>query len=223
MNISPKLPEEWLNILKAAFEAPYFKDLKTYLLQEKKAGKLIYPQSQLIFNAFEKCNLSDLKVVILGQDPYHGPDQAQGLSFSVPIGVSTPPSLKNIFKEIQSDIGYLNIKVSDLTDWANQGVFLLNATLTVEANKAGSHQGKGWEIFTDYVIKNISEHKEHVVFMLWGNFAKRKKALIDTKKHLVLEAAHPSPLSAHQGFIGCKHFSQANAWLKVNGLKEIYW
>jgi uracil-DNA glycosylase len=184
---------------------------------------VVYPPGKEIFNAFNHCPMRAVKVVILGQDPYHGPGQAHGLSFSVKQGIRFPPSLLNIFKEIKSDIGLDMPPNGDLTRWANQGVFLLNATLTVRAYQAGSHQNQGWETFTDEVIKAISFQRENVVFMLWGAYAQKKAELIDTEKHLILKAPHPSPLSAHRGFLGCRHFSKANEYLIEKQLKPIEW
>ena len=204
------------------FESPYFRELaesvrKAYL------SKPVYPPPKLIFNAFTLCPFDKVKVVILGQDPYHGKGQAHGLSFSVPDGVRQPPSLKNIYKEIESDVHVKMPESGNLERWAEQGVLLLNATLTVEASQPNSHQTWGWQNFTHKVIEKISEEKEHVVFMLWGRFAQDKESLIDTSKHLVLKAAHPSPFSAHSGFFGCKHFSKSNDYLKEYGLEPIKW
>ncbi len=220
--VDPQIEESWKETLKNEFNAPYFSELKKFLIEEKKQHT-VYPPGPMIFNAFNHTPLANVKVVIIGQDPYHGPGQAQGLCFSVPDDIRKPPSLQNIFKEIAADVGTPPPQSGDLTRWANQGVLLLNATLTVRAHTAGSHQGKGWEQFTDTAIKTVSEVREKVVFLLWGRFAQKKEALIDTSKHLVLKAAHPSPLSAHNGFFGCKHFSKTNHWLKENGLKEIIW
>lgn len=217
-----KLSDSWKEVLKDEFEKDYFKILaKT--VREKYLHDKVFPPPKLVFNALELCPFEQVRVVILGQDPYHGPDQAHGLSFSVPFGVHPPPSLKNIYKEIASDMGREIPPSGNLEHWATQGVLLLNATLTVEASKPGSHQGMGWEVFTDSIIKKISDEKEQVVFLLWGNYARTKKALINTKKHLVLEAPHPSPLSAYTGFFGCKHFSKTNEYLKSNALEEIDW
>lgn len=217
-----KIEESWRLALQTEFDQAYFSALIQFLKGEKSKGKVIYPPGSLIFNAFDTTPLSDLKVVILGQDPYIKPNQAMGLSFSVPKGVRTPPSLKNIYKEIQQDIGGTLPDHGDLTAWAEQGVFLLNAALTVEAGKSGSHLKKGWGQFTDAVIRTISTMKTGVVFMLWGNFAKNKRALIDESKHLVLAAAHPSPL-AGGAFFGNKHFSKANAYLEEQGVAPIDW
>jgi uracil-DNA glycosylase len=217
-----KIEESWKEALKEEFEKPYFQTLALYLKNEKANGKVIYPPGNLIFNAFEKTPFPKVEVVILGQDPYHNPGEAMGLSFSVPKGIKIPPSLQNIYKEINSDLGVPVPTHGDLTSWAEQGVFLLNAILTVEKNQPASHQKIGWQFFTDAVIKKLSTERTGIVFMLWGNFAKKKKELIDTSKHLVLEAAHPSPL-AGGAFFGCKHFSQANDYLKKNGAKTIDW
>jgi uracil-DNA glycosylase len=217
-----KIESSWKAALQDQFNQPYFEGLVTFLKAERTAEKVIFPAGPLIFNAFEQTPIDQVKVVILGQDPYHNPGEAMGLSFSVPKGKRTPPSLVNIYKEIHADLNLPIPKHGDLTSWAAQGVFLLNAMLTVEQKKPGSHQKKGWETFTDSVIKTISDTKENVVFMLWGNFAKGKKALIDTSKHLVLEGVHPSPLAGN-GFSGCKHFSQANQYLAKHGKMQIDW
>ena len=214
----------WKEVLKDEFTKPYFQQVVTFLRSEKASGKVIYPPGPLIFNAFNKTPFDKVSVVIIGQDPYHGPGQAHGLSFSVPQGIKQPPSLVNIFKEIKSDIGLdLLSGPGDLTHWAEQGVLLLNAALTVRAGEAYSHAKFGWADFTDAVISKISEIKEHVVFLLWGKFAQEKQALIDETKHHVLKAAHPSPLSAHNGFLGCKHFSKTNQLLMQDGLPPIDW
>lgn len=222
-SINPQIHESWKVVLAKEFNKPYFQALKSFLLEEKNKGKKIYPPGSEIFNAFNLCPLDELKVVILGQDPYHGAGQAHGLCFSVKDGMKPPPSLVNIFKEIQTDLGLHIPKSGNLTPWAKQGVFLLNAILTVEANQAASHQKRGWEEFTDAVISTISSQKTGVVFLLWGNFAQSKTALIDARKHLILKAAHPSPFSAYNGFFGCKHFSKTNLWLKERGKKGIDW
>ena len=218
-----KMEPGWKSVLKAEFSKPYFEQATQHIKIEKSQGKTIYPPGKQIFNAFDTTPFKNVKVVILGQDPYHGPGQAHGLCFSVQRGVPPPPSLLNIFKELQSDIGMEIPAHGDLTHWAEQGVFLLNASLTVRAGEPMSHAQIGWAPFTDTVIKTISEKKEHVVFLLWGKFAKVKKALIDTNKHLVLTAAHPSPLSAHNGFLGCKHFSATNQYLVSKGIDPIDW
>jgi len=217
-----KIEESWREALQKEFDQPYFSALIQFLKSEKAKGKTIYPPGSLIFNAFDTTPLSQLKVVVLGQDPYIKPNQAMGLSFSVPKGIRTPPSLKNIYKELNTDLGLPIVNHGDLTAWANQGVFLLNAALTVEAGDSGAHLDKGWGQFTDAVIRLISEEREHIVFMLWGNFAKAKGKLIDANKHLVLNAAHPSPL-ARGAYFGSKHFSQANAYLESKGLGKIDW
>jgi uracil-DNA glycosylase len=220
--VQPQIHESWKAALKDQFEAEYFSKLKDFLVEEKKQA-LIYPPGPFIFNAFEQTPLDKVKVVILGQDPYHGQGQAHGLCFSVPHGVKPPPSLVNIFKEIESDLGIKPPSHGNLESWAKQGVMLLNATLTVRADQAGSHQNKGWENFTDSVIKTISAQRQNIVFILWGNYAKAKKNLIDSSKHLILEAAHPSPFSAYNGFFGCRHFSKSNDWLRQHGIEEINW
>lgn len=217
-NIDPK----WAQKLQSEWQQPYFEQLSNYVDSEYNK-QTIYPPKKLIFNAFKSCNFDHLKVVILGQDPYHGEGQAHGLCFSVNEGIKIPPSLRNIYKEITSDLEIETPKSGNLERWAEQGILLLNATLTVRENEAGSHQKKGWEIFTDAVIKIISEEKEGVVFLLWGNYAIKKGEIIDASKHHILTAAHPSPLSASRGFLGCKHFSKTNAYLKQKGLPQINW
>lgn len=216
------IEESWKRVLNSEFEKEYFKTLRDFIHSEYR-NKIIYPPAKQIFNAFDSCPFESVKVVILGQDPYHEPSQAHGLSFSVLPPCPPPPSLVNIYKEIRSDVGDLVSANGDLTDWSRQGVLLLNATLTVEAHKAGSHQNKGWETFTDSAIKALAENREHLVFMLWGSYAQRKGAFIDRSRHLVLQAPHPSPLSAYRGFFGCKHFSAANAYLTSQGLSPIVW
>ena len=218
-----RLSESWKSRLLSEFQQPYMMELKDFLVQEIKSKKCIYPQPNEYFSAFDIIPFEEVKVVILGQDPYHGPRQAHGLCFSVRPSVSIPPSLVNIFKELQSDIGISKPKHGCLTTWATQGVLLLNATLTVEAGKAGSHQNKGWEIFTDRVVSLLNEEREHLVFILWGSYAQRKGAFISKEKHLVLKAPHPSPFSADRGFFGCAHFSKANVYLRAHGKKEIDW
>lgn len=214
----------WLEVLHDEFDKPYMQKLREFLKQEKEAGIKVYPKGSDIFNAFNKTPFTKLKTVILGQDPYHGPNQAIGLSFAVNKGITVPPSLKNIYKELQTDIpGFTMPSHGDLTGWAEQGVLMLNATLTVQAGKPGSHQKKGWEIFTDTVIRTISEQKEGVVFLLWGKFAQAKEELIDTAKHHVLKAAHPSPYSADNGFFGCHHFSKTNEILIKEDKAPIDW
>jgi uracil-DNA glycosylase len=213
----------WLVPLGQEFEQPYMQALKAFLLAEKQQGKVIYPESKNIFNAFNSTPLDAVKVVILGQDPYHGPQQAHGLCFSVQPGVQVPPSLQNMFKELQRDIGFKHPGHGCLQAWANQGVLLLNATLTVQQAAAGSHQGRGWEQFTDRAIQIVNEQCSGVVFLLWGSYAQKKATFIDQQKHLVLKAPHPSPLSAHRGFIGCGHFSLANSYLVSQGKTPIDW
>lgn len=217
------IEESWKKALKDEFAKPYFHQIVTHLKMEKMAGKTIYPPGPLIFNAFAKTPLPAVKVVILGQDPYHNPGQAHGLSFSVPDGVPPPPSLVNIYKEITADTGIPMPRTGNLTPWAEQGVLLLNASLTVRMNEPGSHAKIGWADFTNAVIKHISDDRTHVVFLLWGRFAQEKQSLIDATKHLVLKAAHPSPLSAHNGFFGCRHFSRTNEYLVKNGIDPIDW
>ena len=218
-----KMHSSWKPVLNEEFEKPYFKDLITFVKSEY-ATKVCYPKGSQIFSAFDHCHFDQVKVVIIGQDPYHGPNQANGLCFSVNDGIPFPPSLQNIFKEIETDLNLPIPKTGNLERWADQGVFLLNATLTVRQAEAGSHQGKGWEKFTDAVIKQISAEKENVVFLLWGGFAQKKAALIDASKHHILKSGHPSPLSANRGFwFGNKHFSQTNEFLKSKGMKEIEW
>lgn len=214
----------WKEVLKDEFSKPYFQQIVTFLRSEKASGKTIYPPGPLIFNAFDATPFDKVSVVILGQDPYHGPGQAMGLSFSVPKGVKLPPSLVNIFKEIKSDIGIdMPFNNGDLTHWAQQGVLLLNAALTVRAGEAYSHAKYGWADFTNAVIQKISDENKNVVFLLWGKFAQEKQSLIDETRHHVLKAAHPSPLSAHAGFFGCKHFSKTNQLLMEDGLEPIDW
>jgi len=220
--VNPKLQEGWKELLKDEFSAPYFIALKQFLVEEKKKH-VVYPPGHLIFNALNLVPPDQVKAVIIGQDPYHGPGQAHGLCFSVPEGIKPPPSLVNIFKELQSDLGIPFPSHGNLTSWAQQGVLLLNAVLTVRAHEPRSHAGKGWEKFTDAVIRNLSAHREGIVFMLWGNDARTKEPLIDTGKHYVLRAAHPSPYSASNGFFGCKHFSKTNEILRSHGIPEINW
>ena len=218
-----KIEAGWKSFLKEEFKQPYFLQVVTHLKTERSAGKIIYPPGSMIFTAFDKTPPDRLKVVILGQDPYHNPGQAHGLSFSVPNGVTPPPSLLNIYKEIAADIGLQLPRKGNLEKWAEQGVLLLNAALTVRANEPGSHAKIGWMDFTDAVIRAISERKEHLVFLLWGRFAQEKQVLIDETKHLVLKAAHPSPFSADKGFFGCRHFSKTNEYLVKNGIDPIDW
>ncbi len=217
-----QIEESWKQVLIEEFEKDYFKSMAEFLRAEKQSGKKIYPPGQLIFNAFNITPFEKVKVVILGQDPYHNPGEAMGLSFSVPRGVRTPPSLVNIYKELYNDLEIPLAVHGDLTFWAEQGVFLLNAMLTVEHKKAGSHRKSGWQNFTDAVIRKLSEERENLVFMLWGNFAKQKKELIDGNKHLILEAAHPSPL-ARGAYFGSRHFSKANYYLEQNNISPINW
>jgi uracil-DNA glycosylase len=220
--INPDIEEGWKKILWEEFQLSYFRELKDFLVEEKKKYT-IYPPGKLIFNAFNQTPFERVKVVILGQDPYHGPGQAHGLCFSVPRGVPQPPSLVNIFKELHTDLGVSVPVHGNLEKWADRGVLLINATLTVRAGQAGSHQGRGWETFTNHVIEKISEIRNGVVFLLWGRYAQAKESLIDGGKHLILKAAHPSPLSAYNGFFGCRHFSRANAYLEQLGIKGIDW
>ncbi len=217
-----RIDESWKAVLAGEFEKPCFATLTGFVRSEYKTHK-IYPPAKLIFNAFDQCPFDQLKVVILGQDPYHGPGQAHGLCFSVNDGIPFPPSLRNIFTELKNDVGKPIPQSGNLTGWAQQGVLLLNATLTVQENLAGSHQKKGWEQFTDAVIKTIDAQKEHVVFILWGNYAISKREFIDKTKHLVLTSVHPSPLSASRGFFGNHHFSLTNDFLIKNGLEPIKW
>ncbi|RZK48619.1 MAG: uracil-DNA glycosylase [Pedobacter sp.] len=214
----------WLKVLGNELEKPYMKNLKSFLLEEKQKGFVVYPKNADIFNAFNHTPFDKVKVVILGQDPYHGQGQAHGLSFSVQRGIAIPPSLRNMYKELAEDFaGFKTPLHGDLTSWADQGVLLLNATLTVRANEAASHQKRGWETFTNQVISTLSKERSGIVFLLWGRFAQQKEVLIDTTKHFVLKTAHPSPLSAYNGFFGSKHFSTANQLLEKQGLKPIDW
>ena len=218
-----KIEPSWKQHLNQEFGQPYMADLKKFLKNEMDKKKTIYPKATNFFKAFDATPFDDVKVVILGQDPYHGPGQAHGLSFSVPQGVPVPPSLKNIYKEIERDLKVPMPKHGNLEGWAKQGVLLLNATLSVEGGKAGSHQKRGWEQFTDGAIRALNDQREHLVFMLWGSYAQKKGEFIDRKKHLVLTAPHPSPLSAHRGFLGSQHFSKANKYLQAQGLKPVDW
>ncbi|HTM99378.1 MAG TPA: uracil-DNA glycosylase [Pedobacter sp.] len=218
------LTPDWLKHLDQEFEKPYMKTLKSFLLEEKQKGFTVYPKSGDIFNAFNHTPFEQVKVIILGQDPYHGTGQAHGLSFSVQKGMVVPPSLKNMYKELASEFSDFKIPShGNLTSWADQGVLLLNATLTVRAHEAGSHQKRGWEIFTDKVITELSAHRKGLVFLLWGRYAQQKEALIDQQKHHILKAAHPSPFSAYNGFFGCGHFAKANELLAREGLTPINW
>jgi len=218
-----KLEPTWLSLLSDLFETPWFAEIKNKIVQERKQYT-IYPPANLFFNAMDLCPVPNTKVVILGQDPYHGTGQAHGLSFSVPRGIDVPPSLQNIYKELELDLGIAPANHGNLESWAKQGVLLLNASLSVRANSPASHFYIGWEQFTDSIIQRLSECKENLVFLLWGSFARKKKILIaQNKNHLVLEAPHPSPLSAHKGFLGCKHFSKANQFLQAQGLEPVCW
>ena len=217
-----RIDDSWKQVLQEEFEKDYFQSIKSFLVREIKNGKKIYPPGKLIFNAFDSTPFANVKVVILGQDPYHNPGEAMGLCFSVPKGVSVPPSLKNIYKEIQNDLQIPPPAHGDLSSWASQGVFLLNAMLTVEKNKAGSHRKIGWQEFTDAVIRKLSEERDGLVFLLWGNFAKSKSVLIDQSRHLILESVHPSPLAGKR-FFNNHHFSQANEYLRNKGKTPIDW
>lgn len=221
-DITPKIEESWKKALWDEFQSPYFSALRDFLVEER-SRYTVYPPGPKIFNAFDSTPLHSVKAVILGQDPYHGKGQAHGLCFSVPQGIQPPPSLVNIFKELHADTGIALPDHGNLEPWAGRGVMLLNATLTVRASSAGSHQNKGWEQFTDRVIQVISEQRDHVVFLLWGRYAQAKENLIDGGKHLVLKAAHPSPFSAYNGFFGCRHFSKTNTYLASVGQQEIDW
>ncbi len=221
-DINPNIEEGWKKILWEEFQSPYFSELKKFLVEET-ASHTIYPPGKLIFNAFQHTPFDRVKVVILGQDPYHGAGQAHGLCFSVPPGIKAPPSLVNIFKELQSDLEIAIPAHGNLESWADQGVLLVNATLTVRAGEAGSHQKRGWETFTNAVIEKISREKTNVVFLLWGRYAQAKESLVDGEKHLVLKAAHPSPFSAYNGFFGCQHFSKANSFLEQKGIEPPSW
>jgi uracil-DNA glycosylase len=218
-----QIEESWKKVLHHEFSQPYFAGIVSFLKAEKLAGKTVYPPGKFIFNAFNTTPFDKVKIVLLGQDPYHGPGQAHGLSFSVPNGIAQPPSLINIFKELHKDVGIPIPKSGNLTSWAEQGVLLLNASLTVRANEPMSHAKIGWAEFTNAVIQKVSDQKNNVVFLLWGKFAQEKQILIDDSKHLILKAAHPSPFSVERGFFGCKHFSKANDYLKKNGIDEIDW
>ncbi|MEI6480171.1 MAG: uracil-DNA glycosylase [bacterium] len=222
MSQTIRIEESWKKALENEFGKTYFKELSDFVKDEYKKHK-VFPQPKDIFRAFDMCPFNKVKVVIIGQDPYHGAHQANGLSFAVHEGIQIPPSLQNIFKEIKSDLGIEPVQNGDLSRWAKQGVLLLNATLTVRASSPGSHQNKGWEEFTDAAIKALSDQRENLVFMLWGNYAKKKGMVIDRSKHLVLESAHPSPFSAANGFFGCKHFSKTNKYLQEHEKTEIDW
>lgn len=217
------LEESWYQYLGAEFEKPYMQQLRQFLRHEKDAKKIIYPKSENVLNAFKLTPFDQVKVVILGQDPYHGPNQAHGLCFSVLEGVALPPSLQNIYKELKADLGIQPVKTGYLVPWAEQGVLLLNSVLTVEKGQPASHQGKGWEQFTDKAISVLNQEKEGLVFLLWGAYAQKKGSHIDATRHCVLKAAHPSPFSAHNGFLGCRHFSKANEFLQKQGKTPIDW
>jgi uracil-DNA glycosylase len=218
-----QLHESWKTLLMDEFQQPYMQSLREFLASEKRQGKTVYPPGNLIFNALNSTQFGSVKVVILGQDPYHGVGQAHGLCFSVNQGVPPPPSLQNIFKELHTDLGIERPAHGCLSHWADQGVLLLNSVLTVEAGKPASHEGKGWERFTDAVVGEVNTLREHVVFLLWGSYAQKKGAIIDSHRHLVLKAPHPSPLSASRGFFGCRHFSEANSYLLETGQTPIDW
>ena len=218
-----RLGPSWKNRLENDFTQPYMISLRQFLLERKGSGAIIYPSGEFIFNALNSTPFDAVKVVILGQDPYHGPGQAHGLCFSVQDGVAVPPSLLNIYKELEADLGSSRPPGGNLQHWAEQGVLLLNAVLTVERGRAGAHQGKGWEKFTDRIVSELNESRDGLVFMLWGSYAMKKGAMIDRNRHLVLTAPHPSPLSAHRGFFGCRHFSKANAWLQQHGQSPVNW
>lgn len=221
--MSNRYHASWEPLLKPLFKQDYMRRLSAFV-QRERAQSLVFPPEPLVFNAFKLTPFEDIKVVILGQDPYHNDGQAHGLSFSVPDGIALPPSLKNIYTELVSDIpGFVYPRSGDLTSWAKQGVLLLNATLTVRAHQAASHQGQGWEVFTDQIIQLISQKLDGIVFLLWGSYAQKKSMLIDLQKHCVLKTVHPSPLSAHRGFFGCKHFSKANEYLLAKGKEPIDW
>ena len=217
-----KISADWKELLQEEFDKPYFEELTRFVRAEYTSG-VIYPPARNIFRAFDKCPVDSLKVVIIGQDPYHGPGQANGLCFSVNDGIPFPPSLQNIFKEINADMGTTVPQSGNLDRWAEQGVLLLNSVLTVRAHYAASHAGKGWEQFTDAVVKTISERKKNLVYMLWGSYAQRKGGVVDARENLILKSVHPSPLSAYRGFFGCKHFSQANVYLQSVGKQPIEW
>ncbi|MEM6261294.1 MAG: uracil-DNA glycosylase [Bacteroidota bacterium] len=218
-----QIEDSWKQVLRGEFSKAYFQQLKYFLLQEKKEGKVIYPAGKNIFHAFNTTPFDKVKVVVIGQDPYHGPGQAHGLSFSVQPGVAVPPSLRNIYKELQEDVGFQPPNHGFLDAWAQQGVLMLNAILTVRHKEAGSHRGKGWELFTDAAIKALNDHREKLVFLLWGSFAQQKGGMVDETRHLVLKAAHPSPFAAHKGFFGCRHFSKTNEYVQLHGQEPIDW
>lgn len=222
-NRTIQLDPSWLEVIGKEFDQPYMAELKAFLREERQNGKSVYPPGKWIFNALNSTPFDKVKVVILGQDPYHGPNQAHGLCFSVQPGVTLPPSLRNIYKELAADLGIQPPDHGCLQSWAEQGVLLLNATLTVQHGMAGSHQGRGWEQFTDAIISALNEKREHLVFLLWGSYAQRKGEFIDRQRHLVLQAPHPSPFSANRGFFGCRHFSKANEYLKAHGQEPVDW
>jgi uracil-DNA glycosylase len=218
-----RLDNSWLNILKKEFEQPYMKNLKLFLAEQKRLGKTIYPASKNLFRSLNSTPFSQVKVVILGQDPYHGPEQAHGLCFSVKRGVAIPPSLKNIYKELSDDVGFNVPNHGNLDEWSKQGILLLNSVLTVNQAQAGSHQGKGWERFTDKIIAELNHHHKNIVYLLWGAYAQKKGSCIDETNNLILKAVHPSPLSAYRGFLGCQHFSLCNEYLKAHDKEAIKW
>ena len=218
-----QIDDNWLEHIASEFEEDYMHELRAFLQQRKASGAIVFPPGNKIFNALNSTAFSQVKVVIIGQDPYHGPGQAHGLSFSVPQGIAIPPSLRNIYKELQSDCDFVAPAHGCLTPWAEQGVLLLNAVLTVEQGQAAAHQNKGWEQFTDSIIQALNSEREGLVFMLWGAYAQRKAAMVDGSRHCVLKAPHPSPLSAHRGFLGCQHFSKANQWLQQQGQEPVDW
>lgn len=218
-----KLEPSWKRRIEDEFNKPYMADLRRFLVERKKAGAHVYPPGGLMFNALDSTPFEQVKVVIFGQDPYHGPGQAHGLCFSVPEGMAVPPSLQNIYREMREDLGATPPPHGNLQAWAEQGVLLLNAVLTVERGQASAHRGKGWERFTDRVAAELNEGRENLVFLLWGSYAMKKGEFIDRDRHLVLTAPHPSPLSAHRGFFGCRHFSKANGWLEQHGMEPILW
>ena len=223
IDMAGELDSSWHEVLGAEFDKSYMCELRQFLVQQKDGGNIIYPPRSEWFSAFNSTAFNRVRVVILGQDPYYGPHQAHGLCFSVPPGVKIPPSLQNIYKELESDLGFTRPSHGCLSHWAEQGVLLLNATLTVEQASPGAHQGKGWEQFTDQAIEALNDHRDGIVFLLWGSYAQKKGAFIDQSRHLVLRSAHPSPLSAYRGFLGCKHFSTANSYLEKNAHMPIEW
>jgi uracil-DNA glycosylase len=222
-NKKPQLPESWLKVIGGEFEKPYMHALRKFLVEEKQRGATVYPPGPMMFNAMNTTAFDKVKVVLLGQDPYHGPNQAHGLCFSVQRGVAPPPSLVNMYRELQQSLNIQPARHGDLSSWAKQGVLLLNTTLSVRAGQPKSHAGKGWETFTDSIIKALNDHREGLVFVLWGGHAGKKASLVDSQKHLILKAPHPSPLSASRGFFGCGHFVQINDYLKRRGEQPIVW